>query len=385
MYGKIDMENKAGMSKGFAIIEVSIAMVMLSLLLASVTAIIIHQNKNVKNIETKFDILDVKQQVDMVIANRANCENAFRADATNQAVFNPPADINAAYSAPIARMFLGNNPIFETNQVFSGVRIVSMQMRRTPGIANATMEYVSPIPPHDVTSVNSYSTELDVVTENMGGSFAGEQRTFSKAMTLYVNSATNRIISCAGTQKVILQRAIAKRVGPSAGGANCNVSAPPASYQGTPGCTGGSGNVCGDGVNAKIAHPYFSSGEKTAAYWQVVATSILSPDSNVGRCPVELLNNTSLEEPRKIFSIIYVPAIGDRPAYDGIGCNSANGWFISGCTRGDDGTGSSGDIDIVRYGDSEFCITADFARPHLSNIAYAIKSVGLNIICTKFE
>lgn len=394
---KSNMKTKSA-PNGFSIVEICVAMVMLSFLLSSMTSLMINQGKNVKNIETKFDVMDLKQRVALILSNKSNCELALRENATNGILFNPPADFNVAYNVPVVNMYHGNELQFGVNQSFEGVEITSMRLVRITGLPRGEYDFPS-VKTATITPSWTYVTRLEVQARNRAGTFAGETRTFNQNVNVYVSKATNRMVSCSGSEKYVVQRAIANRTGAMLSLTDCETDPNPQKYMANPTCTDVNNNNSCDGLNAvtptdpygdmagslvKPAHPEYADMSKPASYFRVGPSATLGPEQSEGRCPVKIWHNTSAEDAKQIFKIYHRPKVGPIASADGLGCNTANGWHLASCTRSDLGVADT-DFYVGIEAGNEYCATNDWTQPHRGLGIWNATSLTLSVVCLKFD
>ena len=97
---------------------------------------------------------------------------------------------------------------------------------------------------------------------------------------------------------------------------------------------------------------------------------------------------SSTEDPNDIFILAntVTTATGTMDLASGIACRTTNGWFLSGCTRADVGTGGDSDMVIaIDLDGNEYCVTSDFVQPHQLSEPWASMTIALYAVCLKYD
>lgn len=244
-----------------------------------------------------------------------------------------------------------------------------------------------------------HSVHLILEAASVGGAYGAPVLTEKVPFDL-ITDLSGEIETCtaSGSSLGQLETAIASRAGFAIEGLPCQADLSDAAFrplfEGNACAVGSSGTYCvghenanfdtpGMGRRPKDRHHDFSTHpNSTWMRWQDPANSSIGA-SAAGRCRTSTVKVPEQGmDPNAIFSLINRGMNGTGA--DGIGCNSAAGWQLTGCTYSADGR-NDGDTQIVSAGGNEYCTTADFHQPHRGDQAWQVRSVKLTVVCARLK
>lgn len=373
--------------QGFSLVEVIIAASIMAIIGLAGATMIINQMKHFKEMENKFSVMALQDEIKSVLGSKHFCDGAMRANASTLATYAPPTDITQAYEVDIPQLYFGDSLLIEAGGIRSGLEVMSIKLIRKVGVPIKNFDYTSE-KTGITTNVNSHAATLAVKLKYLAGVRQGQERENRQHVQILSTNAGNRIMSCEADQTVKLQRAIASREGAAVHYRDCLDPVPANYYQANSCADSDSDGLCDSNTELAVrANRVFDNGLRPASFWQNVSSTTVGTPASIGRCPVTVVANTSNEEDNDIFLVRQFTSSLLPFQGDGLGCNTANGWYLTSCTRADWGSGES-DTTIYKNATGEYCHTNDFAQPHntrYTNKAWALSSVKVTVICTKFE
>lgn len=359
-----NMKRRPSKQNGFSLIEVIIASTVVSIISLTFAKMIYQQSNMIVAMENKMNKANMENDLRNIINTVSLCESAFKDNAANKTTYTPPANVNTPYSKDLNSLYFGDQPAFSMNSAYgTGLRISGMSLSRQVSIPVNTFEHT--LLSGAAVNVSSHSAMLNVSAVEIGGPFAGRVKNITLPVNLFVNTGTNEIETCSSINKVNIARAVAERNGAALQDVGCETNPSLADYQDHP-----------DYMNLSVPASKFTYGQASDA----------GTAAEYGRCPVNVLSNSTTEPNDAIFRLIDFD-FGGPFRRNGIGCNKANGWFISGCLISNDGIGGDSDVSTQIEADAEYCITNDFGQPHIDPAVadYSNTWVKLTIICAKYQ
>jgi prepilin-type N-terminal cleavage/methylation domain-containing protein len=148
--------------------------------------------------------------------------------------------------------------------------------------------------------------------------------------------------------------------------------------------------IAQEGTNIPVYYPMSQEEDDSYARAGGESVQIVTPQliDNVNHCSISAINvphiagQTESQDQNSVFLV--PPSTSTFKNYLALGCRSENGWFITGCTRANDGGGAtSAEIIYDPVSKNQFCVTQDFRFPHADERTFSNLATFMSVLCAR--